>query len=85
MLANLHAAGIIHRDIRPANLWVTLQPQHLLLLDISLASDMRGAACRDNDAGGDWAYRSPEQTGRMNRPVDSAPISIRLASRFTAC
>jgi serine/threonine protein kinase len=68
-LASLHAAGIMHRDIRPANLWLTSPPQHLLLLDISLASDMQGAA-RDNDASGDWAYVSPEQTGRMNRPVD---------------
>lgn len=68
-LASLHAAGIIHRDMRPANLFLTQEAQHILIVDLSLAGDMQGVSPRA-DAPGDWAYVSPEHTGRMNHPVD---------------
>ncbi|MDB5763298.1 MAG: hypothetical protein JWQ21_2293, partial [Herminiimonas sp.] len=70
ILAGLHAAHIIHRDIRPVNFMLDTQ-QQLRLPDLSLAAfDMQEVAMPGNDLPGDWAYVSPEQTGRMHRPLD---------------
>ncbi len=71
-LAGVHAARIIHRDIRPANLLVARESHRVLLADVSLATregqafSSEGRAARPTD----WAYLSPEQTGRMHREVD---------------
>ncbi|HEV7814462.1 MAG TPA: serine/threonine-protein kinase, partial [Janthinobacterium sp.] len=66
----LHAAHIIHRDIRPANFMLDIQ-QQLRLLDLSQAAfETQEVAVPGNDLPRDWAYVSPEQTGRMNRPLD---------------
>ena len=71
MLAGLHAAQIIHRDIRPVNFMLDTQRSQLCLLDLSQALvDTQDVAGPDPALPGDWAYVSPEQTGRMNRPVD---------------
>ncbi|MDB5764049.1 MAG: hypothetical protein JWQ21_3044, partial [Herminiimonas sp.] len=70
ILAGLHAAHIIHRDIHPANFMLDAQ-QQLHLLDLNLAAfETQEVAMPGNDLPGDWAYVSPEQTGRMNRPLD---------------
>jgi len=63
-LAGLHAAQLIHRDIRPATIVVVHKHGALALADLGLAPASESAAP------GDWAYVSPEQTGRMNRPLD---------------
>jgi PAS domain S-box-containing protein len=55
-LAGIHAAQLIHQDIRPANILVAPETGEVQLAD--------------NTAPRDWAYVSPEQTGRMNRSVD---------------
>ena len=70
-LAYLHAAHIIHRNLCPSNVLVSVDKGLLNLLELRMA----GAEARQTDAenhpvAGDWAYFSPEQTGRMNRPVD---------------
>ena len=66
----LHAAHRIHRDLRPANFMLDTQ-QQLRLLDLSVAAvETQDAAVPGNDLPGDWAYASPEQTGRMHRPLD---------------
>jgi diguanylate cyclase (GGDEF)-like protein/PAS domain S-box-containing protein len=67
ILGALHAARIVHHDFRPANLML-LADDKLCLLDLSLATI--DASPPDNAPVGDWAYISPEQTGRMNRAVD---------------
>jgi PAS domain S-box-containing protein len=71
--AGLHAAQLIHHDIRPANVLIALDSGAARLMDCAFAT----AESRDTSlsvgfiaSAGDWAYRSPEQTGRMNRPVD---------------
>ena len=65
ILAGLHGARLVHRDVRPANLML-LPHDRLCLLDLSMAASEPQAA----PPAGDWAYISPEQTGRMNREVD---------------
>lgn len=70
ILNGLHAAHVIHHDIRPANLML-LSEEKICLLDLSLATVERTqTATADKPTVGDWAYISPEQTGRMNHAVD---------------
>ncbi len=71
-LAGVHAARIIHRDIRPANILVACESHRVLLADVSIATGQDQAFSSEGRAArpADWAYLSPEQTGRMNRTVD---------------
>ena len=60
-------------DIRPANILVEPETGQVLLVDFSLATAQEPNTVSPEDVAvpvGDWAYVSPEQTGRMNRPVD---------------
>ncbi len=68
-LAALHAAHIVHHDIRPANFLLAHDGVHLKLADLSRAT-FREDAREVCLAVVDWTYVSPEQTGRMNRQVD---------------
>ncbi|HVJ54582.1 MAG TPA: AAA family ATPase [Aliidongia sp.] len=71
-LAALHAAEVTHQDIRPANILVG-PGQTVRLTGLARAARVprEGAApSRSAPVGGDPAYFSPEQTGRLNRPID---------------
>jgi serine/threonine protein kinase len=73
VLAALVGAQIIHHDLRPANILVDLQHGAVCLVDFSLATTISAEMAAPAGLGtavGDLAYCSPEQTGRMNRPVD---------------
>ncbi|WP_257450560.1 trifunctional serine/threonine-protein kinase/ATP-binding protein/sensor histidine kinase [Archangium lipolyticum] len=72
-LAELHRHGVIHKDLKPSNIIVTPSGD-TRLIDFGTATlqlvehvDAAPAALIE----GTLAYMSPEQTGRMNRPVDS--------------
>ena len=70
VLGALHAAHVVHHDFRPANL-LLLPHDEVRLMDLSLAaSDQLPPEPQDRPLVGDWAYVSPEKTGRMNRSVD---------------
>ena len=73
-LARLHARGIIHKDIRPANVVVDLDTGAVRLFGFGLASRARrerpgpsGTA----SAEASLPYMAPEQTGRIHRSIDS--------------
>src|SRR3989475_10268639 len=73
-LARLHARGIIHKDIRPANVVVDLDTGAVHLFGFGIASRVpreRPGAGRAAIAEIGLAYMAPEQTGRINRSVDS--------------
>jgi predicted ATPase/signal transduction histidine kinase len=63
-LAALHARGAIHEGIRPACIWIDAATRELALAD---APGGRAATLSE----GSLPYISPEQTGQMNRPIDS--------------
>lgn len=71
-LAGIDTAHIIHRDLRPANILVAPETGQVLLVDFSLATTQEHTVSPEDlfVSVGEWAYMSPEQTGRMNRPVD---------------
>ncbi|MBD2578035.1 ATP-binding sensor histidine kinase [Oscillatoria sp. FACHB-1406] len=73
ILHQLHAHRIIHKDIKPANLLIHSDSQHLQLIDFSIASLLPKETQKiqnPNVLEGTLAYLSPEQTGRMNRVID---------------
>ncbi len=72
ILDRLHRLRVIHRDITPGNILIDPQGQ-VSLLDFSLASLLPQQAqevANPSQLTGTLPYLSPEQTGRMNRPVD---------------
>ncbi|MBP0030565.1 MAG: serine/threonine protein kinase, partial [Roseofilum sp. Guam] len=69
----LERKGVIHKDIKPANLLIDKQSQQVKLIDFSIASLLPREAQEIknfNVLEGTLAYISPEQTGRMNRGID---------------
>lgn len=76
-LQAVHAAGVIHKDINPANIIVLPGTHRAALIDFGIAamSAPTAATSSHNAANPDiikatLAYVAPEQTGRMNRTVD---------------
>jgi diguanylate cyclase (GGDEF)-like protein/PAS domain S-box-containing protein len=70
ILAGLHAAQVIHQDIRPVNFLLTPE-QQVYLLDVSMAgTSTQQFTLEPQSSIKDWAYVSPEQTGRTSLPLD---------------
>jgi serine/threonine protein kinase len=70
----LHQRGMIHKDIKPANVLVNSATGHVWLTGFGIASRLpRELQSPDHPEfiAGTLAYMAPEQTGRMNRSTDS--------------
>jgi PAS domain S-box-containing protein len=73
-LGGLHARGFVHKDIKPANLIVDIATGKAWLTGFGLTSRLprhRQPPVPPEVIAGSLAYMAPEQTGRMNRSVDS--------------
>lgn len=71
-VARMHARGVLHRDISPANIVVS-DTGSPCLIDFALATSLaefRPAFTHQSEIIGTLAYLAPEQTGRTGRPVD---------------
>ncbi len=72
-IGELHQHNIIHKDIKSSNIIVNLETSHLKITDFSISSKFtieNQTASNLEQLEGTLAYMSPEQTGRMSRPVD---------------
>jgi PAS domain S-box-containing protein len=73
-LRRLHERGLIHKDIKPANVLVDSATGYAWLTGFGIASRLpRERQSREPPEllAGTLAYMAPEQTGRMNRSIDS--------------
>jgi PAS domain S-box-containing protein len=73
-LGRLHARGLIHKDVKPANILTNAATGEVWLTGFGIASRLpreRQAPAPPDVITGTLAYMAPEQTGRMNRSVDS--------------
>jgi PAS domain S-box-containing protein len=73
-LRQLHGRGFIHKDIKPANVLVTSETGQVRLMGFGIASRLpreRQPPEPPEVIAGTLAYMAPEQTGRMNRSIDS--------------
>lgn len=73
VIAQIHERGVIHKDIKPANLMVSPRTHVVTLIDFGISTRLAQQAQRSLSPGaieGSLAYMSPEQTGRMNRTLD---------------
>jgi PAS domain S-box-containing protein len=73
-LSQLHGRGLIHKDIKPAHVFVNSATGQVWLLGFGIASPLpreRQAPAPPELIAGTLAYMAPEQTGRMNRSIDA--------------
>ena len=73
-LAELHKRELIHKDVKPSNVLVNCATGQVRLMGFGIASRLR----REHQPfeapefiAGTLPYMAPEQTGRMNRSIDS--------------
>lgn len=62
-LAATHERGLVHRDIKPDNLWITAKGMRLKILDFGVAHDMEGSErlTQEGSVLGTPMYMAPEQ------------------------
>ena len=73
-LGKVHRRGLIHKDIKPANILVNTASGEVRLTGFGIASRLpreRQAPDPPEVIAGTLAFMAPEQTGRMNRSIDS--------------
>lgn len=73
-LRQMHGRGFVHKDIKPAHVLVDRTTGQAWLTGFGIASRLpreRQAPGPPESIGGTLAYMAPEQTGRMNRSIDS--------------
>ena len=73
-LGGLHKRDLIHKDVKPANVLVDPATGQVRLMGFGIASRLsreRQAPEPPEFIAGTLPYMAPEQTGRMNRSIDS--------------
>ncbi len=81
----LHERGLIHKDIKPANVLVDIVSGGVWLTGFGIASRLpreRQGPDPPEVIAGTLAYMAPEQTGRMNRSIDSRSDLYSLGVTF---
>ena len=72
-LGKIHEANLIHKDINPSNIISNPSTGQIKIIDFSIASVLTKTKRTIKNSSvleGTLAYMSPEQTGRMNQPLD---------------
>jgi PAS domain S-box-containing protein len=84
-LGRLHQRGLVHKDIKPTNIIVNSATDQVWLTGFGIASRFpreRQSPEPPEFIAGTLPYMSPEQTGRMNRAIDSRSDLYSLGITF---
>jgi PAS domain S-box-containing protein len=84
-LRHVHERGLVHKDIKPANILVNGATGAVKFTGFGIASRLareRQTPEPPETIAGTLAYMAPEQTGRMNRSVDSRSDLYALGVTF---
>src|SRR6185437_9896571 len=84
-LGRLHAQGLVHKDIKPGNVFVNSATGQAWLTGFGIASRLPRERQRPDPPefiAGTLAYMAPEQTGRVNRSIDSRSDLYSLGVTF---
>jgi predicted ATPase/signal transduction histidine kinase len=84
-LGRLHGGGLIHKDIKPSNVIVNSATGQVWLTGFGVATRLpreRQSLEPPEFIAGTLAYMAPEQTGRVNRSIDSRSDLYSLGVTF---
>ncbi len=84
-LGEVHAAGVIHKDLNPDNILFDPATGEVHLIDFDIATELpreQPSIGEVTQVEGTLPYISPEQTGRMNRSLDSRSDLYSLGATF---
>ncbi|MDB6043617.1 MAG: histidine kinase, partial [Gammaproteobacteria bacterium] len=84
-LRRVHERGLVHKDIKPGNILLDVVSGGVWLTGFGIASRLpreRQNAEAPEVIAGTLAYMAPEQTGRMNRSIDSRSDLYALGITF---
>ena len=84
-VGRLHGCGLIHKDLKPANVLVDPASGLVRLTGFGIASRLpreRQSPAPPEFIAGTLAYMAPEQTGRVNRSIDSRSDLYSLGVTF---
>jgi PAS domain S-box-containing protein len=84
-IRQLHARGLIHKDVKPANVLVESATGRVWLMGFGIASRLPRERQRPEPPevlAGTLAYMAPEQTGRVNRSIDTRSDLYSLGVTF---
>src|SRR5215472_12086717 len=85
VVGKLHQRGLIHKNIKPANILLDETTGEVRLTGFGIASRLsreRQSPRPPETIAGTLAYMAPEQTGRMNRSIDSRSDLYALGVTF---
>jgi len=84
-LGEVHLRGLVHKDLKPAHILVDESTGSVRLMGFGLATLLpreRQSPAPPETIAGTLAYMAPEQTGRMNRSIDSRSDLYSLGVTF---
>jgi histidine kinase len=74
ILGEIHRKGVVHKDINPQNIIINAETKAFQIIDFAISSTLSREVPelrQPNMLQGTLLYIAPEQTGRMNRAIDS--------------